>query len=142
MLIYQYDKTISIVEKFLFCAFFAAYSFALLTPGIIPEEAWPLVSSSCVLLNISSRVPQIYNNWSEGSTGVLAFATFLLAWLGSIARTSTVFIESDDTFYRGQFLISLLLNTIIICQFALYWNSDKAKTAPVADKPKETKKTQ
>ena len=145
LLIYQYDKTISIVEKFLFCAFFVAYSFVLLTPSFLPEEAWPLVSSSCVLLNISARVPQIYNNWSEGSTGVLAFATFLLSWLGSIARTATVFIESDDTAYRMQFLISLVLNTIIIGQFALYWNSDKGKTAPKADsatKPKETKKTQ
>jgi len=55
----------------------------------------------------------------------MAFASFLLAFLGSIARLGTVLVESDDFMFKFQYIVGCLLNTIIITQFGLYWNSSK-----------------
>ena len=65
----------------------------------------------------------------------MAFFTFLLAWLGSIARLGTVLVESDDLLFRLQYITGCVLNTLIVLQFALYWNAPKqatSKTAPRA----------
>lgn len=70
-----------------------------------------------------SRLPQIFQNWQAKSTGQLAFITFFLSWAGTIARTGTVLFESDDFLYRLQFVVSLLLNTVIMVQFAMYWQN-------------------
>ena len=134
LLIFNYDKSIGMVEKLGFVVFFAAYSAVLLDGTMIPEHLWPMVSSSCILFNMMSRVPQIYSNFANKSTGVLAFITFFLAWAGGAARLATVLIESDDFWYRMQFIMSFALNSIIICQFGLYWNSAKGKVG--ADKKK------
>lgn len=56
----------------------------------------------------------------------MAFATFLLAFVGSIARLGTVLIESDDVMFKFQYIVGCFLNSIIIMQFGLYWNN-KAK---------------
>ena len=145
-LIYNYDKTISIVEKLLFSVFFCGYGFFLLSDTMVPESAWAIVSGSCIFLNCSARLPQIWSNFSNKSTGVLSFVTFFLAWAGAIARTIGVLMASDNFLYRMQFVVSASLNTIIIFQFLLYWNSDKGKTkpeaAPAKDSKKDTKKTQ
>ena len=135
LLIYNYDKSIGMAEKLGFVVLFAAYSAVLIDGTMIPEHLWPLVSSSCILFNIMSRVPQIYSNFSNKSTGVLAFITFFLAWAGGAARLATVLIESDDFWYRVQFITSFALNSIIIFQFGLYWNSTKA-SAKVKDSKK------
>lgn len=52
---------------------------------------------------------------------------------GTIARTATVFFESKDVMLRAQMGMALLLNTILIIQFALYWNSK-----PTHEEPKKT----
>jgi cell division protein FtsN len=69
-------------------------------------------------------------------------------FLGTIARAATVFFESKDVMLRAQMAVALLLNAILIVQFALYWNShpakeskEQAKTSPVKPMPKpDTKK--
>lgn len=53
----------------------------------------------------------------------MAFATFLLAFLGSIARLGTVLVESDDFMFKFQYIVGCFLNTLIITQFGLYWNN-------------------
>jgi hypothetical protein len=40
-----------------------------------------------------------------------------------VARTATVLFESDNFMYRLQFLTSLFFNSVIMIQFALYWNA-------------------
>ena len=59
------------------------------------------------------------------SMGANAFATFFLAFVGTVARTATVIAASDDFMYRLQFFIGLGFNTIIMVQFAMYWNDAK-----------------
>ena len=125
--------------------FLIGYGGVLLDGKMVPKNVWPLISSSCILLNIMSRVPQIISIYSSKSTGVLSFITFFLACAGSYARLATVLIESDDLLYKTQFCISAGLNTTILIQFGLYWGSKDAtadkknKTAEAA--PKGSKKT-
>jgi hypothetical protein len=82
-------------------------------------------------------------NWRNQSTGVLAFVTFFLAWAGTIARTGTVLFESDDKLYQAQFLLSVILNSVIMLQFGLYWNEKpkgKARiSGPGAKQARNTK---
>ena len=142
LLIYNYDKTISLVEKLLFVALISTYATWLLMDTNVPEEAWPFVTSSCILCNCASRMPQIYSNFSNKSTGVLSFITFFLGWAGSTARFIGVLFASDDIMFISQFAISAFLNTTIIAQFGLYWNSEGAKKdKKVEIELKDTKKT-
>jgi len=39
-----------------------------------------------------------------------------------VARTATVLFESDNFMYRLPFIVTLFLNTVIMIQFAMYWN--------------------
>ena len=114
LLIYAYDKSISMVEKLVVIVAFSGYTTFLLMDQDVPEHAWPMIASSCIILNCMARIPQIYSNFKSKSTGVLAFVTFLLAWAGSGARTVGVCLQSDDIIYKMQFIISFTLNSIII----------------------------
>ena len=148
MLIYHYDETISIVEKIAFVAFFGSWGAWLIIDTSVPEWVWPILSSSNIGFVMLSRLPIIYNNFVNKSTGVLALLTFTMGWGGAMARVATVLIESDDLLYRAQFVSSAVLNTMVMLQFALYWNSDKNKSktsdvelTDVKKKPAETKKS-
>ena len=128
-------------EKIVFIISFSAYTVFLITDTSVPEDYWQIASGSNMLLNIMARVPQIYSNFANKSTGVLAFITFFLAWIGALARTATVLLESDDPLYNFTFVLSATFNTIIIIQFGLYWNSGEkgSKTEPVIDKKEPNK---
>ena len=135
LLIYKYDTTINSFEKLAFVAFFSVYAFFLLDATMVHPDAWVFIAGSCIFMNCASRIPQITSNFSNKSTGVLSFVTFFLSWAGAMARTIGVLLASDDTLYRLQFVVSAGLNTIIITQFFLYWNSNK-----VSDVKEESKK--
>jgi len=81
------------------------------------------------MMNMMAKLPQIYKIYESKSTGALAFFSFFLNFAGSIARLGTVLIESDDFAFRLQYILGVCLNTIIIIQFFLYWNSTPAKAS-------------
>ena len=112
-LIWTYNKSIGFVEKLCVFLFFSAYAFALFT-NIFTVEQWVVISSSNTALTVFSKLPQVITNFRMSSTGQMAFLTFLLNFLGSIARVGTVLMESDDFMFRLQYLVGLFLNTIII----------------------------
>jgi len=76
-----------------------------------------------MFLLVLSRVPQIIANFTNKSTGQLAFFTFLLTFLGGIARLGTVLVETDDFLYQLQFIIGVVLSGIIVLQFVMYWGN-------------------
>lgn len=136
---WNFDHQIHLTEKILFSAFLLGYS-AVLFSGIVPEEGWALVSSSTIVLMLVSRIPQIYQNYKAKSTGHLAFITFLLMFLGSAARTATVFFESEDLMLRCQYGLGLLFGGVIMMQFALYWHhtEEKVEEHKKAETPKKS----
>ncbi len=87
-----------------------------------------------------SRLPQIYTNYSNKSTGLLSFFTFILSFAGAAARLGTVLFETDDLLYQMQFMTSVFLNGFITFQFLIYWNSDKHHKEEGKGKKGETKK--
>ena len=99
-LIWQYNKSISLIQKVMFLVFTAIYSYVLLEGSLMTEQYWDFVVSSQLLLILITRVPMIVTAFQEKSTGANAFATFFLAFAGTAARTMTVIMESDDFMYR------------------------------------------
>jgi mannose-P-dolichol utilization defect protein 1 len=132
MLFWLYSKTIGVAEKAGLFALFTAYSFVLFSGNrFLGEAAWSLVQQSNMFIMVLSRVPQILTNFQNKSTGQLAFFTFLLNFLGGVARLGTVLIETDDFMYQLQFIVSVFLNGTLVAQFLIYWNNNKtAKTEP------------
>ena len=120
LMIYYYNKDIYLIEKVLFIVPFTAYSYWLISGTDVPEEFWPMVSSSNMAFNIMSRVPQIWGNFSSKSMGVLSFSMIVLAWVGGITRLATVLLESDDIYYQLPFITSNVLNSILLLQFFIY----------------------
>ena len=104
---------------------------------------WKVTSSSNMIIMVMSKIPQIITNVQNKSTGQLSFFTFLLNFLGGIARLGTVIFErGDDLGYVLQFLLSVGLNAVIVVQFLQYWNSptNKVSTATAeAASPTKTK---
>lgn len=99
-----------------------------------------MISSSSGVIIICSRVPQIMTNFRNGSTGQLAFISFMLSFLGCVARLGTVLVETDDIYFQAQFFLSTALNGVIVFQFLLYWNSGDKKVSQ-AGPMKETEKS-
>ena len=58
----------------------------------------------------------------------MAFATFFLNWLGSLARLFTVMVEAaDDNAFVASFLIAVCLTSTIMLQFACYYKKDQMR---------------
>lgn len=139
LMIWRYNKAIGLAEKAAVFLFFAGYGFCLFTNVFSPDH-WNLISGSNTALTVFSKLPQIIQNFRMGSTGQMAFLTFLLNFLGSVARVGTVLMESDDFMFRLQYLAGLFLNFIIIVQFAMYWNvAKKVDASSTLDKNKSKK---
>lgn len=105
---------------------FSAYSFVLFSGDRFMTPAlWGITQSSNMFIMILSKIPQIITNFNAKSTGQLSFFTFLLNFLGGIARLGTVILETNDIMYLSGFVLSVFLNGIIVAQFLLYWNTGK-----------------
>jgi len=143
LLIWNYNKSIFMLEKMFFMVFAFAYAFLLLDGTFMTTDMWNIIASSGIVLLVLQRGPQIFTTWRNKSTGQLAFVTSFLQWAGVIARTATVLFESDDFMYRLQFMSALVFNSIMMLQFVLYWNSAPKKKAkisgPGANKAKANK---
>lgn len=127
LMFWVYAKEIGAAEKAGMFALFASYAFILFSGDrFLTQEHWKLVQQSNLALSLLSRVPQILTNFSNKSTGQLAFFTFFLSFVGVVARLGTVLIETDDFLYQLQYILSVILNGIIVLQFVLYWNNTAA----------------
>ena len=124
LMFWVFSKEITAIEKLVLFAFFSGYSFVLFSGSqYVSKDQWELVQKSNLALSLISRVPQILSNFQNKSTGQLAFFTFLLSFLGVLARLGTVLMETDNFLYQLQYILSAFLNGIIVLQFVLYWNN-------------------
>ena len=131
----HYSRTFhTIVASALICG--GAWALSM---GMVPADIHRLLLSFQVVLNMSSRIPQIYLNYRHRSTGQLSFVTFFLAFAGGVARVMTTAVNVDwakgKTFLLGQFSIGVFLNAIIIFQIIFYTG-----LFPEKKKQKTTKK--
>lgn len=100
LLIFQYNKDIGMLEVMFVIGFFGAWGFSLFAGGFMTPELWQMVSTSNSVLSLVGKGPQLWTNFCNKSTGQMAFVTFLLNFLGGIARLGTVLFESDDIYFQ------------------------------------------
>lgn len=130
MLFWVYSKTIPAAEKAVLFLAFTAYAYVLFSAdAFLGDAAWKAVQQSNMFIMVLSRVPQIVTNFQSKSTGQLAFFTFLLNFLGGVARLGTVLIETDDFMYQLQYFIGVALNGILVSQFLLYWKNTSSSSS-------------
>lgn len=102
-LIYFYSgKLASIV---LLAPVFAVLAYAMLAPGVLPVAALDLCQVATIFIFTGSRVPQIWTNFKNKSTGSLAALTIFLSFAGGCARIFTTLQEVNDPL--GRFPLSL-----------------------------------
>jgi len=134
LLFWTFSKEIGAAEKAGLAIGLSAYSFVLFSGDkFLSKDAWDNVQRSNLVLSLLSRVPQIIANYRNQSTGQLAFFTFLLSFVGVIARLGTVLMETDDFLYQLQFILSVFLNGVIVLQFILYWNNNNKQSTSAND---------
>lgn len=92
-----------------------------------------------IVLLLFSRLPQIWQNVSQGHTGVLAMPTFALNTLGGLARVFTILQELSDPIALGGAISGFLQNLIIVIQIIVYRKANRERAA--AEKAKSEKKT-
>lgn len=122
-----------------------ATSFYALSSGVVDRTIHEALLGSQVVLQISSRVPQIYMCYRNRSTGQLAFLTFFMAFAGCAARlittTLNVPLEKGKIALLTQFGVGLVLNATILSQMWLYRKQGlKGNTAKKSTSPKISKK--
>jgi uncharacterized protein with PQ loop repeat len=102
-----------------------AYGFVNVGSLILEKSVMESVRSAATVIFTMSRIPQIYSNFSNQSTGSLSLITLLLQFFGGAARVFTTLVNkknySPAVFYG--FLISVILSFVIICQ--IFWYKDR-----------------
>ncbi|KAL7700426.1 hypothetical protein NQL31_003396 [Lotmaria passim] len=100
----------------------------------VPRSVHETLLSGQVLLNMSSRVPQIYANYQTRCRGQLSFLTFFLAFGGGVARVMTTALnvswEKGKAIMLVQFGVAASLNAIILAQMLYYKLADRRPRKP------------
>lgn len=126
-------------------AFFTATALYLAFAASLFTSASTTTLSTLQSLSIplfaASRLPQIYTNYREQSTGQLAFLTTALNAVGSLARVFTTVQEVGDPIMLFGIGVSVLLNGVLLAQMAWYWSNDTQKgPGAVIKKPPKANK--
>jgi len=95
--------------------------------GFLNTPTLSFLQSLTIPLATSSRLPQIWQNFSSGSVGNLNFLTFFLNFGGALARVFTTISELNEPLLLLGFSLSAFLNGIIVFQI-VYYNNFATKT--------------
>jgi mannose-P-dolichol utilization defect protein 1 len=89
----------------------------------VNSEVLTYLQGLTIPLTLFSKIPQVYSNWQNKTTGQLSVFTVVNYLLGSLARVFTTIQEVDDPMVLGSFLGSTVLNFVLFIQVFLYWNT-------------------
>jgi len=121
------QKGVAFFEKLIFLTLFNGLIYICLN-GLLSEQYWEVIGSSSIPLLTVSRISQIYNSFKTKSTGSLAMFTFVLSFLGNVARVFTTVTESFEIPILLMYLYAAFLNLVIMFQIFLYGSkSEKGK---------------
>merc|ERR1719204_2590460 len=87
---------------------------------IVPLTVLTMIQSMQVLISIMSKVPQIYENFKNGSTGQLSSITVFLFFAGSLARVFTTLQEAPDPILIASVGVAAFFNTVLFVQVIIY----------------------
>ncbi|KAI8906918.1 hypothetical protein EDD86DRAFT_210086 [Gorgonomyces haynaldii] len=105
----------------------AGLAFALYTPEIVSQSVLVQLQVSTIALGILSKLPQIYTNFANQSTGQLSIITAFLQFAGSFARVFTTLQEIEDVIILASAISAAALNGIIFAQILIFGNKKSKK---------------
>lgn len=103
--------------------------FTLVVIVAVPASLADVLQASATLVSMSSRVPQMYDNYTQKHTGVLSLFTQVLQVVGSSVRMGTVFAGTKDFGTRLGSVVATTLNVCVLSQVLLYWNESQKRLA-------------
>ncbi|CAG8463616.1 14883_t:CDS:1 [Cetraspora pellucida] len=104
------------------CISLIVTTYSLWSPELVSDSMLALLQTLAIPLALFSKIPQIFTNYKNGSTGQLsAFAVFGFT-LGSLARIFTTLTEVDDNIILVGFLLTSICNCILTGQMIYYWD--------------------
>lgn len=119
---YNNAPTLSVVYTTL-----AVLLLAILAGGGVDPIVLRSLQAGTVPVLTLSKLPQIFMNWSNRSTGSLSAVTVFLTFAGSLARVLTTAQEVDDPVLLIGFAIASAVNGILVVQMLLYWRRRPAQ---------------
>lgn len=126
ILTWQYNK-VALTHRALFAA--AAVGFVI-TINMLPSQYWPSLMAVCSLMAMGSRLTQIAANFKNKHTGVLSVMSTGMQIGGNAVRIFTTMTEVDDIAVLSSYVISFVLNSIVLVQIILFWsNTNKLQEA-------------
>ena len=125
-MVYSYNKTSTLRVGLQLSAYLAFVT--CLLRGILTLQAINWLYDFHILVFIFARLPQIYKNWSAGSTGELSVISCGMLLVGNAVRIFTSRTEGSPAMLVGA-VIGGALNLTILLQIFYYWNAPKATAA-------------
>ncbi|KAH1065572.1 hypothetical protein J1N35_030559 [Gossypium stocksii] len=123
--IYYYSKPVGIttwIRALLYCA---------VAPTILAGQIDPILFEALYAsqhaIFFFARVPQIWKNFSNKSTGELSFLTCLMNVAGSLVRVFTSVQEKAPAMVLLGSVLGIATNGAVLSQIILYWNSQVPK---------------
>lgn len=111
----------------------AGIFYCLNDTGLIPPVLMSSLYAATIPLNLASKVPQIYANFKNKSTGQLSVFTVVNYFAGSAARVFTTMTELDDPLMIFGGLLATAFNGILLLQVILYWGNKVHKPSSKLD---------
>jgi mannose-P-dolichol utilization defect protein 1 len=94
-----------------------------------------ILYAATIPLTLSSKVPQIYTNFKNSSTGQLSVFAVFNYFLGSTARVFTTMTELDDPLMLAGNVLAATFNGILAIQVIVYWG--KKSEHAISGKPRK-----
>ncbi len=96
-----------------------------------------LVDNRAAGLVRSQQVPQIFQNFKQGHTGVLSIITVFMNVGGNGARIATSLKEGLALVVIGGFVLNLAMNVVLLLQILVYWKATVKAMKGAATKKKD-----
>eukprot|EP00939_MAST-03C_sp_MAST-3C-sp1_P001172 g1172.t1 len=96
------------------------YGLAVALMHSLPPNMRPVLLFAGTVLNISSRMPQIWINFRNKGTGQLSIITWSLNAAGGAARIFTTLTEVDDVFVMLGFVLGFTTSVVLVLQIVAY----------------------
>ncbi|KAI9317098.1 hypothetical protein BX666DRAFT_1877722 [Dichotomocladium elegans] len=101
---------------------FAAVIYVLI--NVVPMWLMASLYAATIPLSLASKIPQIYANFRNKSTGQLSVFAVINYFAGSTARVFTTMTELNDPIMLTGTVLASVLNGILAIQVLLYWGNN------------------
>ncbi|KAI9318534.1 hypothetical protein BX666DRAFT_1835441, partial [Dichotomocladium elegans] len=93
----------------------------LTSATLVPSWLMASLYAITIPLSLASKVPQIYTNYVNRSTGQLSVFAVFNYFFGTTARVFTTVMELDDPLMLFGNLLASILNGVLVVQVFIYW---------------------